>query len=58
MVIPFGLKITGATFQQMMARAFERQIGGIMEVYVDDLVVKRKFVQHHPQHLVEVFAML
>lgn len=29
-----------------------------MEVYVDDLFIKSKFVQHHLQHLVELFAML
>lgn len=29
-----------------------------MEVYVDDLVVKSKFSQQHPQHLAEVFVVL
>lgn len=26
--------------------------------YVDDLVVKNKFAQQHPQHLAEVFDLL
>lgn len=29
-----------------------------MEVYVDDLVVKSKFAQQHPQHLAKVFVVL
>nr|GEV30126.1 reverse transcriptase domain-containing protein [Tanacetum cinerariifolium] len=38
--MPFGLKIAGATYQRLMDRAFEGQIGWNIEVYVDDLVVK------------------
>lgn len=29
-----------------------------MEVYVNDLVVKSKFAQQHPQHLAKVFVVL
>lgn len=29
-----------------------------MEVYVDNLVVKSKFAQQHPQHLAKVFVVL
>nr|GEW32955.1 reverse transcriptase domain-containing protein [Tanacetum cinerariifolium] len=39
--MPFGLKNAGATYQRQMDKAFESQIGQNIEVYVDDLVVKR-----------------
>nr|GEW05819.1 reverse transcriptase domain-containing protein [Tanacetum cinerariifolium] len=38
--MPFGLKNAGATYQRLMDKAFEGQIGWNTEVYVDDLVVK------------------
>ncbi|GJW03012.1 reverse transcriptase domain-containing protein [Tanacetum coccineum] len=36
----FGLKNAGATYQQLMDKAFEKHIGRNLEVYVDDLVIK------------------
>nr|GEW43276.1 reverse transcriptase domain-containing protein [Tanacetum cinerariifolium] len=38
--MPFGLKNAGATYQRLMDKAFESQIGRNIEVYVDDLVVR------------------
>nr|GEY25486.1 reverse transcriptase domain-containing protein [Tanacetum cinerariifolium] len=38
--MPFGFKNAGATYQRLMDKAFENQIGRNIEVYVDDLVVK------------------
>nr|GEX24553.1 reverse transcriptase domain-containing protein [Tanacetum cinerariifolium] len=38
--MPFGLKNAGATYQRLMDKAFEGQIGQNIEVYVDNLVVK------------------
>nr|GEV36236.1 reverse transcriptase domain-containing protein [Tanacetum cinerariifolium] len=38
--MPFGLKNAGATYQRLMDKDFESQIGQNIEVYVDDLVVK------------------
>nr|GEY05875.1 reverse transcriptase domain-containing protein [Tanacetum cinerariifolium] len=38
--MPFGLKNVGVTYQQLMDKAFESQVGRNIEVYVDDLVVK------------------
>nr|GEX61823.1 reverse transcriptase domain-containing protein [Tanacetum cinerariifolium] len=38
--MPFGLKNAGATYQRLMDKVFEGQIGQNIEVYVDDLVVK------------------
>ena len=35
-VIPFGLKNAGSTYQRMMTRMFEPQLGKNIEIYVDD----------------------
>nr|GEU70378.1 hypothetical protein [Tanacetum cinerariifolium] len=38
--MPFGLKNAGATYQRLVDKAFDSQIGRNIEVYVDNLVVK------------------
>ncbi|GJZ28313.1 reverse transcriptase domain-containing protein [Tanacetum coccineum] len=38
--MPFGLKNAGATYQRLVDRAFDSQVGQNIEVYVDDLVIK------------------
>ena len=43
----FGLKNTGSTYQRMMTRIFELQLGKSIEVYIDDMVVKSKVVSEH-----------
>jgi hypothetical protein len=40
-VMPFGLKNAGATYQRMVTKMFKDQIGKIMEIYIDDMVVNR-----------------
>ncbi|GKV42001.1 hypothetical protein SLEP1_g49463 [Rubroshorea leprosula] len=39
-MMPFGLKNAGATYQKMVTIVFHAQIGKNLEVYVDDIVVK------------------
>ena len=39
-VMPFGLKNVGSTYQRMINRMFEPQLGKNIEVYIDDMVVK------------------
>jgi len=39
-MMPFGLKNAGATYQRLVNRMFQSQIGRNVEVYVDDLLVK------------------
>ena len=41
-VMPFGLKNVGATYQRMMTRMFRENIGHTVEVYIDNMVVKSK----------------
>ena len=39
-VMPFGLKNAWSTYQRMMTKMFESQMGKNIEVYIDDMVVK------------------
>lgn len=50
-VMPFGLKNVGATYQRLVNRMFKQQLGKTMEVYIDDMVVKSS-------HLEETFEVL
>uniref|UniRef100_A0A2N9I2W1 Uncharacterized protein n=1 Tax=Fagus sylvatica TaxID=28930 RepID=A0A2N9I2W1_FAGSY len=43
-VMPFGLKNAGATYQRMVTKMFKDQIGKTMEIYIDDMVVKKQVV--------------
>jgi hypothetical protein len=44
MVIPFGLKNAGATYQRLMERVFKDDINRNIKVYVDDMVAKKRSV--------------
>jgi len=57
-VMSFGLKNTGATYQRLMDRVFEKQIGRNMEVYVDDMFVKSEMFEQHLDDLAKIFAQL
>ena len=43
-IMSFDLKNAGSTYQRMMTRMFEPQLGNSIEVYIDDMVVKSKVV--------------
>ena len=57
-VMPFGLKNAGSTYQQMMIKMFEPQLGWSIEVYIDDTVVKSKVVSEHVGDLINIFEIL
>ena len=50
-VMPFGLKNAGLTYQWIMTKMFESQLGKSIEVYVDDMVAKSKVVSEHMEDL-------
>ncbi|CAL2276706.1 unnamed protein product [Prunus armeniaca] len=49
--MPFGLKNAGATYQRLVNRIFAKHIGDIMEVYVDDMLVKSRMAGGHLENL-------
>ena len=61
-VMPFGLKNAGSTYQRMMTRMFELQLGKSIEIYIDiyidDMVVKSKVVSEHVGDLRNIFEIL
>src|SRR3954466_15133907 len=46
-VMPFGLKNAGATYQRAMNLIFHDLLGVIVEVYIDDIVVKSDAFEPH-----------
>ena len=57
-VMPFGLKNAGATYQRLVNRMFQKQIGTTMEVYIDDMLVNSTTAELHIAHLFEAFQIL
>ena len=57
-VMPFGLKNVGSTYQRMMTKMFEPQLGRSIEVYIDDMVIKSKIVSEHVVDLTNIFEIL
>nr|GEW66874.1 reverse transcriptase domain-containing protein [Tanacetum cinerariifolium] len=56
--MPFGLKNIGATYQRLMDKAFEGQVGRNIEVYVDNLVVKSHTEAEMVRDIEETFRTL
>ena len=54
-VMPFGLKKSGATYQQMMNKVFKGEIGDMLELYMDDMILKSQEEVDHALHLRKVF---
>jgi hypothetical protein len=57
-MMPFVLKNAGATYQRLVNRMFQNQIGRNVEVYVDDLLVKSIRATRHIKDLWETFRTL
>ncbi|XP_051140131.1 uncharacterized protein LOC127257705 [Andrographis paniculata] len=57
-VMPFGPKNAGATYQMAMTAIFHNLIGSCMEVYIDDVVVKSRAFDHHILDLRKAFAQM
>ena len=56
--MPFGLKNAGSTYQRMMTKMFEPQLGKNIEITIDDMVVKSKEVSDHVDDLENIFGTL
>nr|CAE75872.1 OSJNBa0042N22.17 [Oryza sativa Japonica Group]CAE76044.1 B1248C03.3 [Oryza sativa Japonica Group] len=54
-VMTFGLKSAGATYQRAMNYIYHDLIGWLVEVYIDDVVVKSKEIGDHIADLRKVF---
>ena len=46
-VITFGLKNVGATYQRAMNYIFHKLIGRIVVIYIDDVMIKSKGYKEH-----------
>ena len=56
--MPFGLKNAGFTYQMMIIRMFEPQLGKSIEIYINDMVVKSKVESEHINDLGNIFEIL
>ena len=56
--MPFGLKNAGSTYQRMMTKMFEPQLGRNIEAYIDDMIVKSKVGSKHVGDLTSIFGIL
>ncbi|XP_071928199.1 uncharacterized protein [Coffea arabica] len=56
--MPFGLKNAGATYQRLINRLFQNQIGRNVETYVDDILVKSLATSSFLSDVREVFGVL
>ncbi|GKU93606.1 hypothetical protein SLEP1_g7183 [Rubroshorea leprosula] len=57
-MMPFGLKNAGATYQKLVQIVFKLQIGRNIEVYVDDMIVTSVRAEDHIDDLSETFQNL
>ena len=57
-VMLFVLKNAESTYQRMVTRMFELQIGRNVEAYIDDMVVKSQKVEEHLADLGKTFSIL
>jgi hypothetical protein len=57
-VMPFGLKIAGATYQRMMQNCLRSQIGRNIQVYIDDVVITTRKEETLISDLAETFDNL
>ena len=57
-VMPFSLKNARSTYQRMMTKMFEPQLGKNIEIYINDMVVKSKKVSDNVDDLGNIFGTL
>jgi len=57
-VMPFGLKNAGVTYQRLVNEMFAELLGVTIEVYLDDMLVKSLQAEDHMKHLTACFDIL
>ncbi|GJV05049.1 reverse transcriptase domain-containing protein [Tanacetum coccineum] len=57
-MMPFGLRNAGATYQRLVEKAFHKQIGRNLKVYIDDLVIKSRTEDEIVRDMEETFQTL
>ena len=58
LVMPFGLKNAGATYQRAISAIFYDMISQYMKIYIDDIMVKSKKATNHILHLRKSFERI
>ena len=58
MVMPFGLKNAGVTYQRVMVTLFHDMMHKEIEVYIDDMIAKTQMEEDHVQTLRKLFERL
>ena len=56
--MPFRLKNVGATYQRLVNKMFHDLLKKMMEVYIDDMLIKSLRVEDHIKHLKQSFEVL
>lgn len=57
-VMPFGLKNAEVTYWRLINEMFKDQIGRNIEVYIDDILIKKLQTEQHLSDLNETFQTL
>ncbi|XP_031127529.1 uncharacterized protein LOC116029621 [Ipomoea triloba] len=57
-VMAFGLRNSGATYQRMVNKLFKGLLGSTIEAYVDDMLVKSRSKETHPTDLARAFKVM
>lgn len=57
-VVPFGLKSDGATYHRVMNSIFHDHIKNIMQIYIDDIIIKSISGNGHLDHLRQSFERM
>ncbi|GJS79994.1 reverse transcriptase domain-containing protein [Tanacetum coccineum] len=57
-MMPFGLKNAGSTYQRLVDKAFDHHIGRNLKIYIDDLVMKSQREEEVVRDIAETFRTL